>query len=79
MSKQDAIAAEWWDKHSNAKQGADYARRIREGDDAGLGHGQFAAIIRKGVARGTAAGLTGEVEQPKGKAKSDGGAKKPRS
>ena len=69
MSTQDAIAAEWWEHHSKYRMGADYARRIREGDHEGLGHGQFAAIIAKGLARGKAAGLTGEVVEPKGKRK----------
>ena len=57
MSNDRELAAEWWEKHSNSKSGADYARRIREGDSAGLGHGQFASIIRKGEARAKAMGL----------------------
>lgn len=70
-----ALAAEWWEKHSNSKSGADYARRIREGDSAGLGHGQFASIIRKGDARAKAMGLKlpdGE-EKPKGGRKGKAG------
>ena len=52
-----ALAAEWWENHSNSPNGADYARRIREGDSDGLGYGQYAAIVRKGEARAKAMGL----------------------
>lgn len=66
-----AIAAEWWEKHSNSPKGADYARRIREGDSDSLGYGQYAAIVRKGEARAKAMGLklpSGD-EKPKGSRK----------
>ncbi len=75
MSTDRELAAEWWEKHSNYRNGADHARRIREDDSAGLGHGQMAAMIRKGVMRATAMGLTlpeGD-EKPKGKRKATPG------
>ena len=65
MSTQDAIAAEWWEKHSGYRDGADHARRIREGDHEGLGYGQFSAIVAKGAARGKAMGLSGDVGEAK--------------
>lgn len=75
MSTDRELAAEWWEKHSNYRNGADHARRIREDDSAGLGHGQMAAMIRKGVMRAIAMGLTlpGGEEKPKGKRKATPG------
>ena len=70
-----ALAAEWWENHSNSPNGADYARRIREGDSDGLGYGQYAAIVRRGEARAKAMGLKlpdGE-EKPKGGRKGKAG------
>lgn len=75
MSTDRELAAEWWEKHSNYRSAEDYARRIREDDATGLGHGQMAAMIRKGVMRANAMGLTlpeGD-EKPKGKRKATPG------
>lgn len=71
MNQDRELAALWWEQHSNYRQGADHARRIREDDAVGLGHGQMAAMIRKGVMRAHAMGLTlpeGD-EKPKGRRK----------
>ena len=72
MSTDRELAAEWWEKHSNYRSASDYARRIREDDAAGLGHGQMAAMIRKGVMRASAMGLA----LPEGDEKPKGGRKR---
>ena len=72
MSNDRELAAEWWEKHSNYRNAADHARRIREDDAAGLGHGQMAAMIRKGAMRARAMGLA----LPEGDETPNGGRKR---
>ena len=68
-----AIAAEWWANHSGSPMGKRYAQMINDqGEGHALARGQLAAIIRKGVVKGRAAGISmagmvSESDKPKRK------------